>query len=363
MEGIPTPREAELARGISAPPGHPAPYDAAEILFGAAEPPPFPEMNVFPLSWRMETPKLRELYDAARNPGWSPAALPWQTLDAGAFTEDQRYALAYWWGLLSTFDGSGPVVFARTMIHTFETHEEDPVRQCFFSITRDEVNHEEVCGRAITTLTPGGPLDHHPRTPLGQLARNNIMWMYHNGCRYWEGFKKGVHKYPLPILFTSFLMGEVASATLFHGMHQATHIPVFKEAFRCIGQDEARHMGICLAVLEKVLPALTEDQRATITRQIRAGFVFLSGILYEPPADFWELPPTFRDANRLIEEEARAAGLGILTMEERAENWRNAILKMKGLLEPHGIVFPALPEIGIDGQTVAFDPEDIIPVF
>jgi hypothetical protein len=26
-------------------------------------------------------------------------------------------------------------------------------------------------------------------------------------------------------------------------------------------------------------------------------------------------------------------------------------------------VFPALPEIGVDGATVAFDPDQIVPVF
>ena len=36
---------------------------------------------------------------------------------------------------------------------------------------------------------------------------------------------------------------------------------------------------------------------------------------------------------------------------------------MKGLLEPHRIAFPALPEVGIDGETVTFDPSEIIPVF
>ena len=53
----------------------------------------------------------------------------------------------------------------------------------------------------------------------------------------------------------------------------------------------------------------------------------------------------------------------MLTLDERRDNWRQAVLKMKGFVEPHGIVFPALPEIGIEGETVAFDPEDIIPVF
>ena len=337
--------------------------DAQTLLYGATEPPPFPELNIFPLEWRIETPKLVQIYDQARDPGWSPAKLDWASLDPNAFTLDQRYALAYWFTLLSVFDGSGPAVFARAFIHTWETHEEDPVRKCFFSIVRDEVNHEEICQRAIQALTPKGPLEYEPETPLGKLARNNILWLYHNGTRYWSGFRNGVGKWPLPILFTSFLMGEIASATLFHGMRERTKIPVFRECFRNVGKDEARHMAICLAVLENILPRLTEEQKAVITKQIRAGFVFLSGILHVPPKDFWEFGPTWMDAHLMLEREAQEAGLGILSIEERGENWRTAVLRMKGLVEPYGIKFPALPEIGVDGETVAFDPDNMIPVF
>ena len=131
-------------------------------------------------------------------------------------------------------------------------------------------------------FTPGGPLGYEPE-PLGKLARNNVEWLYHNGARYWEGFKNGVHKHPLPLLFTAFMFGETAAATLFHSMHQRTTIPALKEAFRCIGQDEARHLGICLALLQKVMPALSDEDKARVTKQLRAGFVFLSGVLYEPP--------------------------------------------------------------------------------
>ena len=360
-----TPKAQELAAAMSAPPVATSlkEPDAAQLLFGTEEPPPFPEMNIFPLEWRVETPKLQQIYDAARIPGWSPHTLPWDTLDPAAFSLDERYALAYWFTLLSVFDGSGPAVFSRAFIHTWETHEEDPIRKCFFSIVRDEVNHEEVCQRAIQTLTPNGPLNYEPETPLGQLARNNIKWYYHNGCRYWNGFKNGITKFQLPILFSSFLMGEVASATLFHSMYQRTTISAFKEAFKQVGKDEARHMAVCLAVLRNVLPHLTDEQRHVITKQIRAGFVFLSGILYIPPEAFWELGPTFHPAHRMLEATAREAGLGILTEAERAENWRSAVLRLKGVLEPYGVEFPALPEIGIDGKTVAFDPDDIIPVF
>ena len=354
-----------LAGAMETPPAETSSVapDAAQLLYGLEEPPPFPEMNIFPLEWHVETPKLVQIYEQSRDPGWAPNRLPWDTLDPSTFTQDQRYAMAYWFALLSVFDGSGPAVFARAFIHTWETRQEDPIRKAFFSIVRDEVNHEEICQRAIQALTPGGPLDYEPQTPLGRLARNNIRWFYHNGARYWTGFKNGIDRWPLPILFTSFLMGEMAAGTLFHAMYERTTIPVFREAFLRVGKDEARHMAICLAVLENVLPKLTDEQRAVITKQLRAGYVFLSGILYVPPEEFWELGPTFLPAHRMLEESAREAGLGVLSEDERRENWRDAILRMKGILEPHGVEFPAIPEIGIDGKTVAFDPDEIVPVF
>lgn len=360
-----TPSRAEVlaARTTAAPKGSERPPAPEKILYGAKEPPPFPPDNIFPIEWHTDTPKLLKLYDAAREPSWYPNKLAWETLDPAAFTLDQRYALAYWFALLAVFDSSGPAVFARALIHTYETHAEDPVRKCFFLITRDEVNHEEICQRAIETLTPGGPLGYAPKTALGRLAQNNVKWYFHNGARYWQGFKAGIGRHPLPILFTSFLMGETAAATLFQEMHQKCTIPVLKDAFRRVGQDESRHLRICLTLLENVLPKLAQQHKATITKQIRAGFIFLSGILYEPPEEFWELPKTWRPAHRLLEEEARNAGLGILSLEERRENWRTALLRMKGLVEPHGIVFPAIPEVGITGETVAFDPDDIVPVF
>ena len=340
-----------------------APPDAARLLAALEAPPPFPDDNIFPIEWRVETPKLAEIYEQSRDPGWSPAALPWDTLRPEDFTPDRRYAIAYWFALLGVFDSSGPAVFARAMIRTYEKREEDPVRKCFFSIVRDEVNHEEVCQRVIGKLTPGGPFGHAPETALGKLARNNVLWYHRNGARYWEGFKNAVPKYPLAILFTAFLMGELAAATLFHGMHRRSTIPALKEAFRFIGKDEARHLAVCMAVLRNLLPTLGADDKATITRQIRAGYVFLSGILYEPPAEFWDLPEGFLPAHRLLEAEAAEAGLGLLDMEERRENWRAAVLRMKGILEGYDVAFPAIPEIGIDGETVAFDPNEIVPVF
>ena len=50
-------------------------------------------------------------------------------------------------------------------------------------------------------------------------------------------------------------------------------------------------------------------------------------------------------------------------MEKRRENWRTAVVRLKTIVEPHGIKFPALPEIDVDGEDVAFDAEKIVPIF
>lgn len=356
----------KLESSIKAPPTiHDKMPNPEQLLLETEEAPKITDkLNLFPFDWRVETPRLMDIYESARDPGWSPSKLPWDTLDVESMTIDQRQAISYWWALLSVFDASGPAVFARAMIHAYEIHEEDAVRKCFFSVTRDEMNHEEVCGRAITRLTPNGPLDGYEwQGPLGKLAENNIQWLYHNGARYWNGYKKAVEHYPMPILFSSFLFGEVASSTLFHSMYETTTIPVFKEAFKNIGRDEGRHLSFCLALLKELLPRLSEEDKDVITKQFRAGFVFLSGILFEPPEEFWHLPATFLPAQRQLEEVARSAGFGILNMEQRYENWRTAVVRLKTIVEPYGVKFPALPEIDVDGEDVSFDADKIVPIF
>ena len=166
------------------------------------------------------------------------------------------------------------------------------------------------------------------------------------------------------MLFSSFLMGEIAAATIFHQMAAGCTEPVFKEAFRNIGKDEGRHMGICLALMERDYPKLDVSDRGLITKQIRAGYLFLSAVLFEPPMDFWDLPSDFIANQREGEEIARKAGFAIPGYEAKKNNWRAAILNLKGALDKYGIPFPAIPEVDITGQEITdIDMEDIIPVF
>ena len=326
--------------------------------------PEVPQPNIYPMEWHVETEKLAAIYEKSKRVVWNPADLPWDGLRAEDFTVEQRLGIMYWFSVLANFDASGPAVFARATIQAFEKHEEDPVRKCFFSITRDEMNHEECCQRTIAKLWPGGPLDWEPKTDLEKAAHNNIAWLYHNGGRYWTGYNTAVGRYTLPVLFTSFMMGEMAASTLFRGMASGTEHPVFSEMFQRIGRDESRHLQICMTILENEWPGLTDDTRDLITKQLRAGFVFLSMILWEPPEGFWDLPPYFLPNHRVLMSYARDAGLGVLSFEEQAENWRVAMARIRVIVERWGIAFPAIPELDIDGVDVSdIDPEDIIPVF
>lgn len=334
---------------------------AAEMEF----PPEIPAGNIYPLTWVRETQKMEEIYTAAQKENWDPAALPWDSFDVEQYSWEQREAIAYWWTLLSVFDASAPPVFAAALIKTYEDHEEDAVRRCFFSVTRDEQNHEHMCGLAITKLLDWpDPLTYEPKTELGERLQKNAKWLYWNGARYWDGYKSAVPRYNLAVLFSSFLMGEIAAATIFHQMAAGAKEPVFEAAFKNIGRDEGRHMAICMTLMQRDYPKLDLENRSIITKQIRAGYLFLSAVLFEPPEDFWDLPSDFIENQRAGEAVARSAGFHIPEYEQKKENWREAILNLKGVLDQYDIPFPAIPEVGISGEEVSdVDLDDIIPVF
>lgn len=330
-------------------------------------PPETPQPNVFPLSWESKTTKAEEVWDASLREAWNPKELPWDTFNPDDYSWEEREAMAYWWTLLSVFDASAPPVFAEAFIKTYEDHEEDAIRRCFFSVTRDEQNHEQMCGMAIKALLDtDNPLTYEPKTDLGKRLQKNTHWLYYNGGRYWSGYKKAVPKYSLAVLFSSFLMGEIAAATIFKQMSENCEETVFQEAFSLIGRDEGRHMAICMTLMERDYPKLTDEEKSTITKQIRAGYLFLSAVLYEPPADFWDLPKDFIDNQREAEGIAREAGFGIPTVEKKRENWREAMLNLKAVLDKYDTPFPAIPEVGITGEEVSqadIDAADIIPIF
>jgi hypothetical protein len=87
-------------------------------------------------------------------------------------------------------------------------------------------------------------------------------------------------------------------------------------------------------------------------------------ILWEPPNQFWQIPDYFLPNHRALVQYGRDAGLGVLTYDEQAENWRTALARCRAIVAEWGIAFPAIPELDLDGVDVSeIGPEDIIPVF
>ena len=87
-------------------------------------------------------------------------------------------------------------------------------------------------------------------------------------------------------------------------------------------------------------------------------------ILWEPPNQFWELPDYFLANHRVLMRHAREAGLGVLSYDQQADNWRLAMGRVAKIVERWGIAFPAIPELDVAGVEVGdIDLEDIIPVF
>ena len=51
--------------------------DPAELLLNAQDAPKITDkLNIFPMEWRVETPRLLDIYESSRDPGSSPGQLP-----------------------------------------------------------------------------------------------------------------------------------------------------------------------------------------------------------------------------------------------------------------------------------------------
>ncbi|MBI5202522.1 MAG: hypothetical protein HY925_13105 [Elusimicrobia bacterium] len=335
----------------------------------AAPPPPeTAQPNVFPLDWPEGDPITHQLFKLAKREAWDAEELPWDELRTANLSKEERLGIGYWFSMLGIFDAAAPPVFAHALIEMYKAHEEDGVRKCFSTILRDELNHEEVCRWGTQLTLPGapvGPLRWTPVTALEKAAHSNIAWGYYNGGRYWNGYVDAHKKYPLEVLFTSFLMGEIAATTLFSEMGRAAKLPLFQQLFKNVSKDESRHARMALYLCQRSFPGMSREQKAFVTKQLRAGFIFLSLILFKPfPGKFWELPAGFSENHALLQDAAAAGGLGILPEGAREAAWRAAMLRVKGTMEKFDIEFPAMPEVGLVGREIAVEDLDgMIPVF
>jgi hypothetical protein len=155
-------------------------------------------------------------------------------------------------------------------------------------------------------------------------------------------------------------MGEAAASLIFRRCGELATHPLFAEAFRLIGRDEARHFAFCHHLGAKTFASFTEEEKKTMTKNIRASFIYISILFDTPRMPFWETPPGFAESHLALEDLASGAGLGMPSLDERQELWRMAALRAKNVTDPFGIEFPALPEVGIDGKETSLTEDDFV---
>ncbi len=313
------------------------------------EPPEIPQPNVYPFNWYDEDPKLAKLYARAKQEHWDPAAINWNSVTPEDYDPRQRTAMAYWWAVLANFENNAAAAFSKALVHLAENHYDITSQRVTGTIIMDECRHDECCMRACNRVCPYFLKGWKPKTELEAKALRNVKWVYYHGGRYWKGYVRAYEKYRFPLIFTSFMMGEACASKLFHEMKLRAQHSAFQEAFDHLTKDESRHLAYTWFVLENAIPSLTEEEKMLIPKRLRHGFVYLSMVLFEPPQEFWQLPKDFMDVHRRMEEIARDAGLGVLTLEEKRRAWRSTILDVKRKIGKYNLPFPDLPEIDIYG--------------
>jgi len=310
------------------------------------------EPNIFPGNWTVKTQQLLRTYEQAFVQDWNPVTLSWGSLDPSGLDVKERVAQAYWMAKLALFEKSGIGAFGTAMLQAAMHDMEDPTKKFLAAVTFDECRHDEVCRRACNKLCPNFPYKYNATTDFEKRALKNITALYDNGKRYWKGFMKAWDKYPLELIFSSFFFAEIGAQLIFNTVSDLSTIKLYKEAFQNVTVDESRHLAGTLSLLDNLAKDFAANDKLTITRQMKHGFIFLSPLLYKPMPIFWQLPKDFNEIDQEMERVARDSGLGVPTLQEKSEGWLKAIERRRSQIEKLGIAVPAIAEINLEGAEV-----------
>ncbi|MEM3185885.1 MAG: hypothetical protein QXQ39_04300 [Conexivisphaerales archaeon] len=308
--------------------------------------------NIFPGNWDVITPIILKTYEHWFSQNWSPVELPWDELDSKNFDSKEGLAQAYWMSKLALFEKSGIGAFGLAALQAGRYNMEDPAKKFLAAVTYDECRHDEICRRACSRLCPAFPYRFKPKTRLEEKALSNINALYENGKRYWKAFERAWEKYPLELIFSSFFFAEIGAQLIFREVADRSKLHVYSNAFTNITKDESRHLTGTLGMLERLATTMNDQQKLTITRQMKHGFIYLSPLLFRPVGTFWRLPKDFLQYDEELEHIAADSGLGIPSLQDRAKDWLQAIERYRSKLENMGIALPQIEEIGLQGVQV-----------
>lgn len=319
--------------------------------------------NPMPMDWTDRIPRHRELWEMAEAQHYDPnTAIDWPGLSASDFSDSDRLAIAYWFATSSVFENSGVPTFAYGMVKSYEEHLGDSTNRVLLTIARDEANHDEMSRRIVQELLPGFPNEFSPTSPAQRAAANNLAWIQYTNSRYWSGYKGAYDTRTMPAVMGAFVAGEAAASLIYTETAKRTQHPVLAQVLQRIGVDESRHFACFNMMAQQHWECLSDEEKASLTKNLKAAYIYISVVFGEARPPFWKVPPSFGDTHFTIQEAARDAGLGLLPADGRRDIWRKAMLRVKNLTDRAGVEFPAIEELGIDGADAPIREEDLVVV-
>jgi rubrerythrin len=327
------------------------------------EPPGIGAGNPMPMEWADKIPRHRGLWERAEAQHYDPnTAIDWAGLKGSDFSDRDRLAIAYWFATSSVFENSGVPTFAYGMVKSYEEHLGDSTNRVLLTIARDEANHDEMCRRVVQELLPGFPNQFTPAGPQQRAAANNLAWIQYTNSRYWTGYKGAYDTRTVPAVMAAFVAGEAAASLIYTETAKRTEHPVLSQILHRIGVDESRHFACFNLMAQHHWEGLPDEDKASLTKNLKAAYVYISVVFGEARPPFWKVPESFGDAHATLQASAQDSGLGLLSPDERRDMWRRAMLRVKNLTDRAGVEFPAIEELGIDGTDAPIREEDLVVV-
>ena len=318
--------------------------------------------NVMPLTWDRGPDRLWGTYERAERDHYALADdIDWSQLRPEDHAPEERLGLAYWFAMHGSFESAGVLTFARALIAAFEAREHDAVRRMLVTVTRDENHHDEMAMRVCRAMVPGFPDTLVATTDLERAAMRNIAWVQSRINHYWRGYLSAHGRYGFGTIVSAFAAGEAAGTFMFGQLGQESTHPLLRDLMRLVARDESRHFSLAAHLMRHYLPRISVEEQKAVLKNLVGSYAYFSVFMDEPNELFWgQLPDGWLDWHRRLEDHARATGLAVPDVAGRRALWRAAFLRVKSIVDDVGLEFPAIPQLDIDGQTLAITPEDVL---
>jgi len=209
-------------------------------------------------------------------------AMPWETLDASAYPEEELAAARRNWTLGAFQEFRTAAACASTLRALIEARAPIDLIAAFTRFPLDELAHVELCSRMAMALGGAQPVWMDSSAICADI--NPALSPLHRACE---------------LIARNFCVGEALSIPLLHATWlRATH-PLARAVLGRIVRDEAAHGIFGWTFLDWALPLLDDDGKELIRATADAAIVEVERMWASLPPDDSNGQPAPRQANTL----------------------------------------------------------------